>query len=296
MENPRQVFHPTTDDRLAQSIETSGVLVPIYVYREGTAYRLIDGERRWRQATRLGLATIPALVREEPPAPTENIVEMFNIHLVRAQWDDMPTALALEKVMERARTDDPEELKKLTGLSKEKIKDYKLILDLPERYKQLIWDGLPMNFFVEIEENVIRPLTRQRPLVWQEFGGDAIRDAFLAKRDAGALTDVVDVRKMRPIIKRAAEDAGGPETASPFDDVIRDLILDPASSIEESYAEVALAGVELSRLAGSARSLIAAVDRLIGVTEGNESEREQLRTVVTDTQVALQARLDALPE
>ncbi|MEA2406090.1 MAG: ParB family transcriptional regulator, chromosome partitioning protein [Thermoleophilaceae bacterium] len=221
---------------------------------------------------------------------------MFNIHLVRAQWDDMPTALALEKVMERARTDDPEELKKLTGLSKEKIKDYKLILDLPERYKQLIWDGLPMNFFVEIEENVIRPLTRQRPLVWQEFGGDAIRDAFLAKRDAGALTDVVDVRKMRPIIKRAAEDAGGPETASPFDDVIRDLILDPASSIEESYAEVALAGVELSRLAGSARSLIAAVDRLIGVTEGNESEREQLRTVVTDTQVALQARLDALPE
>jgi ParB family transcriptional regulator, chromosome partitioning protein len=293
-ENPRQIFHPGLDERLAESIESSGVLVPIYVYTDGERYILIDGERRWRQATHLGLTTIPALVRDSAPGDTENIVEMFNIHLVRAQWDDMPTAAALGKVMERSGITDLDELKRLTGLSKEKIKDYQLILDLPERYQDAVRNGLPMNFFVELEENVIRPLARQRPALSQEFSADSIRDAFLAKREAGNLPDVVELRLMRPIIKQAADDAGSPDEASDLDDLVRKLIQDSTASIEDTFTEVALAAVELNRLAGAARSLVSAVDRLINVTAESPSEREQLQAVVTDTIAALQDRVRGL--
>jgi hypothetical protein len=121
-----------------------------------------------------------------------------------------------------------------------------------------------------------------------------VRDSFLEKRDAGALTDIVELRKMRPIIKRAAEDAGSPEADSDLDDLVRELIEDKSTSIEDAYTEVALAGVELGRLAGASRSLIAAVDRLVQVTEGNVAERAELRGVVIETMAALQARADAL--
>ena len=296
-ENPRQIFKPAADDRLASSIDAKGVLVPIYVYRndgDGPEYILIDGERRWQQATKLGLETIPALVRDSKPDDAENIIEMFNIHLVRAQWDDMPTALALRKVIERTGIDDPDELKRITGLSKSKITDYMLILDLPQRYQDMIREGAPMNLFVEIEENVIRPLSRQRPRVWEGLSADGVRDSFLAKREAGALPDIVELRKMRPIIKQAAEDAGGPEEDSQFDTLVRDLIESRTAVIEDAYTEVALARVELDSLSGASRSLVAAVDRLIGITEGSDEDREQLKQAVDETIVALQARLDSL--
>lgn len=295
-ENPRQVFHPSSDERLASSIDEKGILVPIYVYEEDGdhPYTLIDGERRWRQAKHLGEETIPALVRQGKPDDAENIIEMFNIHLVRAQWDEMPTALALAKVIERTSVEDDDELKRITGLSKSKISDFRLILDLPERYQDLIRDGVPMNLFVEIEENVIRPLTRKRPKLWERLSADGVRDALLAKRDAGALPDIVELRRMRPIIQQAADDAGSPENDSQFDDLVQELIETTTASIEDAYAEVALAGVELDKLSGASRSLISAVDRLIGVTDGNEDDRTQLKQVVEETIAALSARADAL--
>ena len=296
-ENPRQIFNPSQDERLANSIDEKGVLVPLYVYKgkkEGR-FVLIDGERRWTQAKRLGIKKVPALVRNDKPDDAENIIEMFNIHLVRAQWEEMPTALALQKVIDRTGTEDLDELKRLTGLSKEKIKDFRLILELPEQYKDLIRDRVvPMNMFVEIEENVIRPLSRQRPKVWATLSADGVRDSLLAKRDAGALTDIVELRKMRPIIKQAAEEAGDPEEDSDLDDLVKELIQDKTTNIEDTYAEVALAGVELGRLSSTVRSLITAVDRLLNVTEGSDEDREQLKDVLDETIAALQARTDAL--
>ncbi len=296
-ENPRQIFKPSQDERLASSIDEKGILVPLYVYKgkKDGQFILIDGERRWTQAKRLGLKKVPALVRKDKPDDAENIVEMFNIHLVRAQWEEMPTALALQKVIDRTGTEDLDELKRLTGLSKEKIKDFRLILELPERYKNLIRDRVvPMNMFVEIEENVIRPLSRQRPKVWATLSADGVRDSLLAKRDAGSLTDIVELRKMRPIIKQAAEEAGDPEEDSDLDDLVKELIQDETTNIEDTYAEVALAGVELGRLSSTVRSLITAVDRLVDVTEGSDEDRAQLKGVLDDTIAALRARVDAL--
>jgi ParB/RepB/Spo0J family partition protein len=296
-ENPRQIFHDSQDERLANSIDEKGILVPLYVYEseEKDRFILIDGERRWTQANRLGLEIVPALVRNDKPDDAENIVEMFNIHLVRAQWDDMPTALALQKVIERTGLEDLDELKRLTGLSKEKIKDFRLILELPERYQDLIREQkIPMNLFVEIEENVIRPLARQRPKLWATLSADGVRDSFLAKRDAGSLTDIVELRKMRPIIKQAAEEAGDPEEDSALDDVVKELIEDVDTSIEDSYTEFALASVELGQLSKKVGALVTAVDRLIAVTEESAEDRDQLKDVLEGAITELQSRANTL--
>ena len=72
---PRHDFDDSTLDSLAASIASAGVMQPVVVRPaehgeefEGDApsdcYQLIAGERRWRAARKLGLKTIPAIVRE----------------------------------------------------------------------------------------------------------------------------------------------------------------------------------------------------------------------------------------
>jgi ParB family chromosome partitioning protein len=61
---PRDQFDEESIGALADSIREVGVLQPILVRPAGDGYELIAGERRWRAAKRVGLRTIPALVRE----------------------------------------------------------------------------------------------------------------------------------------------------------------------------------------------------------------------------------------
>ncbi len=66
---PRDHFDEEALALLADSIREVGVLQPVLVRpatdgEGGEQYELIAGERRWRAARRVGLQTIPALVRE----------------------------------------------------------------------------------------------------------------------------------------------------------------------------------------------------------------------------------------
>jgi ParB family transcriptional regulator, chromosome partitioning protein len=51
-------------DELVASIQASGLLQPVIVRPRGGGYELIAGERRWRAATKLGWARIPAVVKD----------------------------------------------------------------------------------------------------------------------------------------------------------------------------------------------------------------------------------------
>lgn len=63
-DQPRKQFDETALEELASSIRNHGVLQPVIVTRDGSRYRLVIGERRWRAASRAGIAKIPAIVRE----------------------------------------------------------------------------------------------------------------------------------------------------------------------------------------------------------------------------------------
>ena len=293
-ENPRVHFREGALDRLAESIEEAGgILVPVYLYRDPEhdgRYRLIDGERRWLMALRLGLPTVPAIVREEPPDQANNIVEMFNIHKVREDWEDMPTARALQQVMDRTQITDVNSLRDLTGLSKEQIGRYQLALALPEAYQEMIDEGsVPMNFFVELDRNVIKPLSRHRTELAIEFDADKLQASFLAKRQAGALNDLIDLRKIKPIIQRAEIDAGSPGEPSQLDGFLRTLFEQPTATIDEAYEQSVAFTVERDKLRQRSQQLASQFHFLFGRAASDED-----RAAILEAAAELRNALDAL--
>ncbi len=63
-QQPRRVFDETELEELSNSIREHGILQPLVVSEcKDGSYELIAGERRWRAARKIGLATVPALVR-----------------------------------------------------------------------------------------------------------------------------------------------------------------------------------------------------------------------------------------
>src|SRR5665647_576144 len=61
---PRTVFDEDRIDELCQTIKTHGVIQPIVVRIRNNKFEIIAGERRFRAVTKLGLDTIPGIVRE----------------------------------------------------------------------------------------------------------------------------------------------------------------------------------------------------------------------------------------
>ena len=138
-DNPRLVFRSEELDTLLLSIKRYGIQVPLTVYSEGNNYVLIDGERRWRCALKLNLKKLPALVQAKP-SELDNLLLMFNIHALREQWDYLTIATKLPtviKLFKRQQHSDPNEteLSELTGLTRGQIRRCRLLLDLPDEYR-----------------------------------------------------------------------------------------------------------------------------------------------------------------
>jgi len=63
-QNPRQRFDPEGLKELEASIREKGVLTPLLVRKNGKAYEIAAGHRRYRAAKALGLEAVPVVVRE----------------------------------------------------------------------------------------------------------------------------------------------------------------------------------------------------------------------------------------
>lgn len=139
-DNPRLIFRLDELEELETSIRNQGILVPLTVYREGRSNRfvILDGERRWRCATRLRLERIPVIVQAKP-APMQNIMMMFAIHNARQDWDPLPSALKLSELSnyfeeQRGRPPKERELADLASMSVGEVRRLRAILDLPQSY------------------------------------------------------------------------------------------------------------------------------------------------------------------
>ncbi len=96
-EQPRKTFDPERIAELAASIKERGLLQPIILKRdEDGSYLLMAGERRLRAAELAGLASIPALVREDDPLEI-GLIE----NLQREDLSPLEEAEALNSLIER---------------------------------------------------------------------------------------------------------------------------------------------------------------------------------------------------
>ena len=99
---PRDHFDEEALALLAESIREVGVLQPVLVRPTGEdtgeEYELIAGERRWRAARRVGLQTIPALVRETDDAAALEQALVENLH--RDSLNPLEEAAAYQQLIE----------------------------------------------------------------------------------------------------------------------------------------------------------------------------------------------------
>jgi ParB/RepB/Spo0J family partition protein len=203
--NPRHLFDREPLDSLKKSIREHGVLVPITVYQPKgqKAYSILDGQRRHVCCIELEaeglLVTIPANV-VEPPTKIAALLYMFSIHNFREQWELMPTALALNTVMEELKENDSKVISKLTGLSEPQIQRCKILLQFPDRFQQLSLDPdpkvrIPSNFWIEAYPVLNLCEDKLKDLV-QELGRDGIIDQLVRKYRAKKIKSVLHFRRI----------------------------------------------------------------------------------------------------
>ncbi len=123
-------------DDLAQSIKERGLLNPITVKKndDGT-YSLIAGQRRFLACQKLGLKTIPAIIRDVTDDTDATIISLVeNVH--RADMHPLDKARAYRKIYGKYK--DYNKMAKETGVSVPTIKKYLALLDLAPSIQEKI--------------------------------------------------------------------------------------------------------------------------------------------------------------
>jgi ParB family chromosome partitioning protein len=136
---PREHFDEEALASLADSIRAVGVLQPVLVRPVGDgSYELVAGERRWRAARRVGLQTLPALVRDTADAAALEHALVENLH--RDDLNPLEEATAYQQLIEDfGLTHD--EVARQVGRSRASISNTLRLLQLPPTIQKLVGEG-----------------------------------------------------------------------------------------------------------------------------------------------------------
>lgn len=242
-DNPRLIFRAEDLEELEDSIKSQGILVPLSVYGDGTVYKLLDGERRWRCAIKLGLATVPAIVQPKPER-LQNIMMMFAIHNARTDWDPLPTALKLEELeaeflLRQARNPTEKELAQLASMTRGEVRRMRSLLALPHSYRtELLVELNKPRSEQRITVDHILEVTRgvsslQKRGVVGEGEEEAVRQAIVDKFRSGVINNTVAPRKLARIARAVERDELSLAVARR---VTRRLVDEPLYSIDDAFA------------------------------------------------------------
>jgi len=96
---PRRDMSEQALEELAHSIHAQGIIQPIVVRETGhQKYEIIAGERRWRAAKSVGLATVPCLIKNVEDNAAIAIALIENIQ--RENLNSMEEAIAYKRLLE----------------------------------------------------------------------------------------------------------------------------------------------------------------------------------------------------
>lgn len=153
--HPYQVREDAAMDELIESIRVHGVLSPLLARPKGEGYELVSGHRRRLAAQKLGLPTVPVLVREM--SDDEAVILMVDSNLQRENLLPSEKAFAYKMKLEamkrqagrrsknspqlaaNLRTDD--EIAKQAGISGDTVRRYIRLTNLVPPLLQMVDDG-----------------------------------------------------------------------------------------------------------------------------------------------------------
>ena len=138
LSQPRKAFDKDALKQLADSIRQAGVLQPILVTENGTRYRIVAGERRFRAARLAGLASVPCIVRS---LTAEQQMEAALIeNLQREDLNAIEEAQAIHSLMQECGYTQEEAAKRL-GKSRPAVANALRLLTLPQSVMNLVLEG-----------------------------------------------------------------------------------------------------------------------------------------------------------
>ena len=153
--HPYQVREDAAMDELVESIRVHGVLSPLLARPKGEGYELVSGHRRRLAAQKLGLPTVPVLVREM--SDDEAVILMVDSNLQRENLLPSEKAFAYKMKLEAMnrqgrRTDltsttvvpkfrSNEVIWKESGESRETVRRYIRLTNLVPPLLQMVDDG-----------------------------------------------------------------------------------------------------------------------------------------------------------
>jgi len=135
IDQPRKAFNQEKLNELADSIKANGIIMPIIVRKEGSGYKIVAGERRWRAARLAGLAVIPALVRDLSDVQVMEQALIENIQ--RQDLNPMEESNALDRLIKEHHLTQ-EKLSSIVGRSRPAITNSLRLLNLPVLIQDLI--------------------------------------------------------------------------------------------------------------------------------------------------------------
>lgn len=138
-QQPREHFDEEALASLADSIREVGVLQPVLVRAgEDGGYELIAGERRWRAARRVGLPTVPAVIRVADDAAMLQHAIVENVQ--REELNPLEEAAAYQQLIEDfSLTHD--DVATRVGKSRATISNTLRLLQLPPSIQRSLKDG-----------------------------------------------------------------------------------------------------------------------------------------------------------
>jgi ParB family transcriptional regulator, chromosome partitioning protein len=136
---PRQRIDKTALLSLAGSLEERGVIEPLLVrpLSDGR-FELVAGERRWRAAILIGMATVPALVRELDDDLAFELAVIEN--MARDDLTPIEEARSVSELCQR-RGLSKAEVARRVGRSRAALSNLVRLLELPDQAQQLIDEG-----------------------------------------------------------------------------------------------------------------------------------------------------------
>ncbi len=135
---PRKAFDKDALEQLADSIRQAGVLQPILVTENGTRYRIVAGERRFRAARLAGLESVPCIVRS---FTAEQQMEAALIeNLQREDLNAIEEAQAIQNLIRQCGCTQEEAAKRL-GKSRPAVANALRLLTLPQSVTNLVVEG-----------------------------------------------------------------------------------------------------------------------------------------------------------
>jgi ParB family chromosome partitioning protein len=135
---PRRLFDDNKISELAESIKEYGIFQPVILKKVKQGYYIVSGERRYRAAQRLGLKTIPSIIRQYEESKVAEIALAENLQ--RENLTPIEEAEAYRNILNNLQITQNELAQKI-GKSRSHVTNMLGLLNLPNIVQSYILSG-----------------------------------------------------------------------------------------------------------------------------------------------------------